>query len=187
MTIGVLALQGDFAEHINILKALKAPAKEIRCLEDLAQSDRLIIPGGESTTIGRLLIKFKLYDEIIKRNKANTLPLFGTCAGAILLSKKITDDDNVKPLGLLDITIKRNAYGTQLQSFSDIVPVKGISTSVQASFIRAPVIQRTGKHVEILAVYNNNPVMVRQNSILAATFHPEVTGQKEIHELFLSI
>ncbi|MDO8480422.1 MAG: pyridoxal 5'-phosphate synthase glutaminase subunit PdxT [Nanoarchaeota archaeon] len=182
--VGVLALQGDFREHFAVLCKLGVDAKEVRTKEDLSRVDGLIMPGGESTTINKLLRRQGL-DEEIKRKARIGFPVFGTCAGAILLSKEIIGDSQ-QPLGLLDISVKRNAYGAQLDSFEEDIDVKGIGL-VKAAFIRAPLITRVGKGAEVLARYQGNPVLVRQGNLLASTFHPEIEGETKIHELFLKM
>jgi 5'-phosphate synthase pdxT subunit len=173
--VGVLSLQGDFAEHISILNQLEVDSLEIRSIDQLSQCDALILPGGESTVMMKLLKETGLTQEIIKRAKEG-MPIFGTCAGAILLSDS--------HLALLDISVSRNAYGSQLQSFSDKISIKDIGT-VDAVFIRAPIITRIGKSVSVLALHKENPVLVHQGNIVAATFHPEIRSEFAVHELFL--
>jgi pyridoxal 5'-phosphate synthase pdxT subunit len=183
MKIGVLAFHGDFAEHLQVLADLGTPAIEVRGLEDLKSVDKLIIPGGESTVMAKFLESSGVGAEI-KRRK---MPVYGTCAGAIVLSKRATGKNSPKTLGLIDIDVERNAYGTQVDSFEAVLTVKGIKTPVDVSFIRAPVITRVGKDVEVLATYQGKPVLVRQGNILAGTFHPEVRGQTKIHEMFVDM
>jgi len=208
MNVGVLAFQGDFAEHIGVLRSLKVQAIEIRTLEDLNEVDRLIIPGGESTVMAQFLESTGIGKEIVRRanqqhlsvgannerkerkdrkeSKDRPLAVFGTCAGAILLAKTVMGKNAPKSLGLIDITIDRNAYGTQLQSFEAALKIMGIPSSVPVAFIRAPRITRVGADVEVLATYKGDPVLVRQGCILVATFHPEVRGEAAIHRLFLT-
>ena len=166
--IGVLALQGDFAEHIAALQGLEVEAKEVRTVSDLADVQGLIIPGGESTALHLLLQSTGLDANI----QASQLPILGTCAGAILLSD----------LGLLDVDIERNAYGPQIHSVRTEIMMN--NQQVPASFIRAPKIIRVAPEVEVLATYKGDPVLVRQGNILAATFHTEVTNSTVLHELF---
>lgn len=184
MNIGVLAVQGNFAEHRAILQKLGVSHTEVRTTGDLLEADHLIIPGGESTVISRFLQQSGLDQEIIQRYQAGTLPLLATCAGAILLAKEVTGKNAPPSLGLLDITIDRNAYGSQVQSFEVELDVTGAGP-VHASFIRAPRITRVGDQVEVLATHKDAPVLVRQDGIVAATFHPELHGEVAIHKLWL--
>ena len=186
MFIGVLALQGDFAEHIAVLHALEAEPKEIRTPEDLVSCSHLIIPGGESTVMGKLLTTSGIREPLIKRANAGDLAIFGTCAGAILLAKDIQGKNAPDGLGLMDITIDRNAYGTQLHSFETEISVEGIG-SVPVAFIRAPKIMRVGKDVETLALHEGAPVLLRQGRFLASACHPEVRGESAVHRVFLSM
>lgn len=199
MIVGVLAFQGDFAEHISVLHSMHIPAIEVRSLTDLSKIGALIIPGGESTVIAKFLEETGVGKEIIKRTQSgstdprldnpNPRPLFvyGTCAGAIVLSKKVTGKNSPKSLGLIDISIDRNAYGTQLDSFETEIRVKGIQGKIPVSFIRAPKITKVGKGVEILAEHSGIPVLVRQGRVLAGTFHPEVRADERMHRLFLKM
>lgn len=184
LKIGVLALQGGFQEHVKILSALKTEAIEVRLPFQLKGLDGLILPGGESTTFSLLMRKFGFLPAL-KEAHAQGLPLFGTCAGAIVLSKKVGQKKGL--LGLLDISIERNAYGRQVESFEASFPVKGLHRPVSASFIRAPIIRSVGKKAEVLATFEKNPVLVRQGNILAATFHAELVGEKKVHALFLGM
>ena len=186
MTIGVLAFQGDFAEHIDVLRTLKVSAIEVRSLEELSRVGALIIPGGESTVIAKFLWETGMGKEIISRVHNNSLCVFGTCAGAILLAKHVTGKNVPKSLGLLDITIDRNAYGTQIESFEASLKIKGLKNPLKAAFIRAPKITRVGKDVEVLASHKGVPVLVRGGAVMAATFHAEVRGETVLHELFLA-
>lgn len=174
-TIGVLALQGDFAEHIDILALIGAEALEVRTVEDLSRCNALILPGGESTVIMKLLSLSGLGEAIVQRVQSG-MPVFGTCAGAILLS-----DSHLK---LMDISVDRNAYGSQMQSFDADVSLKKIG-AVHASFIRAPRITRTGTNVHILAEHENSVVCAEQGNMLVTTFHTEVTNEPALHEYFL--
>ncbi len=185
-TVGILAIQGDFAEHAAILKQLKVASMEVRTCEDLEQVNRLIIPGGESTVISRFLKLSGLDAAIIKRAK-NGMPVFGTCAGAIIVSSKVTGKNSPQPLGLISITIDRNAYGSQVDSFETDVKIIGIPKPVPVSFIRAPKITASGSEVSILASIRAQPVLAVQGKIMASTFHPEVKGATEIHRLFLNL
>lgn len=175
--MGVLALQGNFEEHGLILADLKVRSVEVRSASDLAACDALILPGGESTVMMQLLTESGLDREIICRVQ-DGMPVFGTCAGAILLS-----DTHLK---LMDISVERNAYGRQTESFQTELHLSD-GRSIAASFIRAPKISRVGEHVETLAVHNGCPVLVRSGSIMAATFHTETEGEIALHRLFLDI
>ncbi|MCR4368699.1 MAG: pyridoxal 5'-phosphate synthase glutaminase subunit PdxT [archaeon] len=183
--IGVLALQGDFAEHVFLLKKMGVRALEVRSKKGLAQCRALIIPGGESTTMANLLESTGLGAEIKKMAKKG-MPIYGTCAGAILLAKKVVGEKRFRPLGIIDIEVRRNAYGRQLDSFEAELEVLNAGKMV-AVFIRAPVISRTGKGVEVLASLEKKPVLVKKGNILAGTFHPETEGNTKIHELFISL
>lgn len=186
MIVGVLALQGDFAEHMAVLGSLHCEAKEVRIPEDLAECSHLIIPGGESTVMGKLLLSSGIRPELLKKMEQGTLAIFGTCAGAILLAKEIHGKNSPEGLGLIDMTVDRNAYGTQLHSFHADIAVTGIGT-ISVAFIRAPKITRVGKDVEILASYEGMPILVRQGRFLACACHPEVRGETAIHRYFLSM
>jgi 5'-phosphate synthase pdxT subunit len=179
MIIGILSLQGDFAEHIDSLKKNGFEVMTVKSVSDLNKVDGLVMPGGESTTISKLLIKTGLFDAI--RDFGSKKPVFGTCAGAILLAKKIEDknDEEVKSLELIDIEILRNAYGRQQDSFSAIIKLDGFN--IDASFIRAPRILKVHDDVEILIRYNDDPVLVREGNILVATFHPELKENAQFY------
>ena len=187
MTIGVLAFHGDFAEHMELLHAMKKSAREVRSIDDLREISHLIIPGGESTVMSGFLTSTGIAAVIQKRVKEGSLAVYGTCAGAILLARKITGKNSPRSLGLMDMTVERNAYGTQLQSFGAELSIKGISGKLPVAFIRAPIITKVGKGVEVLASVKGSPVLVRQGRLLAGTFHPEVRRQTAIHKLFLSL
>ena len=185
VNIGILALQGNVREHANILKQLKATPVEIKTEEDLDNIDALIIPGGESTTITKLLFEQQLDKKILALHH-DGMPIFGTCAGAIVLAKQVIPN-TIQTLNLLDITIKRNDYGRQLQSFETTIHAENTigKQPLNAIFIRAPVIKKA--NCTILAQHNNHPVLVQQGNLLACTFHPELAGDKRIHEYFLSL
>lgn len=186
MTVGVLALQGDYAEHMKVLRSLNVETKEIRTPGDLSQCSHLIIPGGESTVMGKLLTSSGIRDPLLKRANAGDLAIFGTCAGAILLAKEILGKNAPEGLGLMDITVDRNAYGTQIHSFDTEIVVEGLGT-IPVAFIRAPKIRRVGKNVEILASHEGTPVLLRQGRFLACTCHSEVRGEPRIHQLLLTL
>ncbi len=181
MYIGVLGLQGNVSEHFNMLQRITKDARVVKKASEIKDIEGLIIPGGESTTILPLLKKYKIDREIKKAN----LPIFGTCAGAIILAKEILNMDQ-DTLNLMDVSVERNAYGSQVDSFeADLkIPVLG-KTPLKGVFIRAPIIKHVGKGVEVLAKHNGSPVLARQGKFLAATFHPELTDDVRVHEYFL--
>jgi 5'-phosphate synthase pdxT subunit len=183
--VGVLALQGDVREHLRIVEELGAEASEVKHPEQLEQIDALIIPGGESTTIGKLATRFGLIDPL--RGAINEgLPVYGTCAGMILLASSVTEGD--QPLiGALDVVVKRNAFGRQNESFEADVEIEGMDDPFHAVFIRAPWIEKIGSEVEVLADIDDHPVMVRQGKLLATSFHPELTGDGRIHRMLLEL
>jgi 5'-phosphate synthase pdxT subunit len=187
MKIGVLASQGAFAEHIAKLRQLEAEAVPVRLPEELEGLDGLVIPGGESTSIGRLMRDYKLTSKIRDRAK-NGLPVFGTCAGMILLAKK-SSDAHLESLGLMDISVRRNAFGRQRESFEAelTIPVLG-EKPFPGVFIRAPLIEQVNSQVEILArLADGTIVAVRQKKLLALAFHPELTDDLRFHQYFLDI
>jgi 5'-phosphate synthase pdxT subunit len=187
MRIGVLASQGAFAEHIAILHQLEVEAVPVRLPQELTGVDGLIIPGGESTSISKLMLGYNLTNEI--RNLAkNGLPIWGTCAGMILLAGKIADLD-VEPLGVMDITVKRNAFGRQRESFEAelSIPVLG-EKPFPGVFIRAPIIEQVNSGTKILARLNDGTkVAARQGKLVASAFHPELTDDLRFHQYFLDI
>jgi len=182
--VGVLALQGAFIEHIQALEKLGTECFEIRQKADLTKGpiDGLILPGGESTVMGKLLRELDLFDEL-KHMIENGLPVFGTCAGLILLAKSISNDED-SYLGTMNIVAKRNAYGRQLGSFKTVSNFDGIG-DVEMTFIRAPFIQSAGEGVEVLAVVDGKIVAARQENMLAIAFHPELTTDLKIHKYFI--
>lgn len=187
MKIGILAFQGDVAEHADVLAQLAVDSVEVRSCNDLNQVSGLIIPGGESTVMAKFLVLSGLNSAIQQRVKGGNLAVFGTCAGAILTAKEATGKRAPESLDLIDMTIERNAYGTQRDSFDAVLQVLGIAHPVACSFIRAPKITRAGDGVDILATYEQQPVLVRQGNVLAATCHPELRGETAIHALFISM
>lgn len=185
VTIGILALQGAFIEHEQMLKTMGVNTIQIRQLSDFTDNiEGLILPGGESTVMGRLLHELSLF-EPIKKAIISGLPVFGTCAGAILLAKEIINDSKLW-FQTMNITVKRNAYGRQLGSFKIASPFKdhGIIPMV---FIRAPRIEKSGSFVEILSVHGGYPTACRENNMLVTTYHPEVTDDQTIHAYFVSM
>lgn len=186
MKVGVLSLQGDVREHLNLLNKIGVDGIKVRSKEELDEVSGLIIPGGESTTIGTLLKRFGLLD-IIKLKIEKGLPVFGTCAGFILLAKEIEPETGQPRLGVLGVKIKRNAFGRQIDSHEIDLDVKGLDKPFHAVFIRAPIVLSVGKDVEILSRIEDGIVFVRQKNILGASFHPELTDDTRIHELFIDI
>ncbi len=187
MRIGVLAMQGAFAEHIAILNQLKVQTLPVRLPAELDDLDGLIIPGGESTSISKLALDYKLMNKIVSLAK-NGLPVFGTCAGMILIASKTTGSDG-SPLGLMDITVRRNAFGRQRDSFETELSIPALGEKpFPGVFIRAPIIDRANNGVEILArLTDGTGVAARQGKILATAFHPELTGDLRFHRYFLDI
>lgn len=184
MKVGVLALQGAFREHQDMLARLNVESTQVRKPEQLEGISALIIPGGESTTIGKLLCDFNLFEPISKLGKEG-LPIFGTCAGLIVLAKDIAGSNQPR-LGLMDITVERNAFGRQVDSFEADLTVPAIGEHpFRAVFIRAPYILSVGSSVEVLASFKDKIVFARQGRLLAAAFHPELTKDKRIHRYFL--
>lgn len=190
MKIGVLALQGAFAEHRKMLEKLGIESFEIRKKSDLSNAvndndiDGLIIPGGESTVIGKLLYDLDLFDDI-KKLILEGLPVFGTCAGLILLAREIENDSRTY-LGAMDIKVRRNAYGRQLGSFFTESEFKGIGV-IPMTFIRAPYISSVGKNVEVLSEVDGNVVAARENNILVTSYHPELNDNLKVHKFFVEM
>jgi 5'-phosphate synthase pdxT subunit len=181
-TVGVLALQGDFEAHRKALERAGARALEVRTADQLAQCDGLIIPGGESTTMLKLIEEEGLFEPLREFGEAR--PIFGTCAGAILLASGVSNPMQAS-LKLLDIDVERNAYGRQLDSRIAHLKPEGVDRDLEAVFIRAPIIKRVGESAKVLARYDGDPVLVEQGKHLVATFHPELTSDPSIHRLFL--
>ena len=187
MRIGVLAVQGAFAEHIATLHGLKVATVPVRLPSELRSLDGLIIPGGESTTISRLMLDYNLASEI--RNLAKSgIPILGTCAGMILLAKEISDAD-AEPLGLMDITVRRNAFGRQRDSFETDLAIPALGEKpFPGVFIRAPIIEHANSNVEILTRLNKATIVAaRQGKLLVSAFHPELTSDLRFHKYFLDI
>lgn len=188
--VGVLALQGDFREHIAMLGELGVDAREVRTPEELDGIDALVVPGGESTTIGRLARLYGLIEPIRAAADAG-MPMFGTCAGMILLAATTVHHDQPQ-IGVLDATVHRNAFGRQVDSFEADLDVVGLDHPVHAVFIRAPWIEKVGADVDVLAEVAGpdgavHPVLVRQGRILAASFHPELTGDTSLHRMLVDM
>lgn len=185
MKIGVLAMQGAYREHLQILKSLGVEAIDVRYEEDIDNIDGLIIPGGESTTMGKLIKTLGLYDKLKSRIE-NGMPVWGTCAGMILLAKNIVNE-SYNHLAVMDINVRRNAYGRQLGSFEAKAPVKGIGDDIDMVFIRAPYIESVGQNVEVLSTVDGNIVAAQEGNMLVTSFHPELTEDLRIHKYFIDI
>ncbi len=185
-SLGVLSVQGDYAKHFDAISRCPDPPTtfEVRTPDDLAQVDRLIIPGGESTTVGLLTRRTGL-DQAIQERAAEGMPIWGTCMGMILMAKEIEGSNQFR-LSIMDITVRRNAFGAQVHSFEDSVAVEGFKEPITAVFIRAPVITRHGEEARALATYEGQIVAVRQGNLLGTSFHPEMTDDTRLHEWFLS-
>ena len=185
LCVGVLALQGAFREHVAAVTRLGATAREVRQLKDIDGIDALIIPGGESTTMGKLLNEWNML-EPLRQRILDGMPVYGSCAGLILLCREIEDSDQPR-LGVLDATVRRNAFGRQVDSFETDLSIPEIGADpIPAVFIRAPVITGMGAGVTVLAEVKGQAVAVRQNNILATSFHPELTPDTRMHSYFLS-
>jgi len=183
MKAGVLALQGDFREHAAMFADAGATPVLVRSPEDLATVDCLAIPGGESTTISKLTIRYGLVDPIRERVSGG-IPVFGTCAGMIVMATEVEGGEAL--LKLIDLTVIRNAYGRQVDSFEADVDVRGVGP-VRAVFIRAPQVARVGAGIEVLAEHDGKPVLVRDGVLLAAAFHPEIAGDARLHRMVLEL
>ncbi len=186
--IGVLSLQGDFEKHINALTRAGADARLVRSPEEIEFVDGLIIPGGESTTVGILLERTGCGEAILKR-ASEGMPIYGTCTGMILLANDIEEGrPGQYKFNLLDITVRRNAYGRQIDSFEAYVDIPSLNiNSFHAIFIRAPQVTRVGDGVSILAEHNGIPVLLQQNNLLVSSFHPELTEDIRLHEYFINL
>jgi pyridoxal 5'-phosphate synthase pdxT subunit len=183
--VGVLALQGDFREHLSRLERLGVEAVPVKTPAGLESVEALIIPGGESTTIGKMAVRFGMVDPVREAISAGK-PVYGTCAGMILLADAVTEGD--QPLiGGLDVLVRRNAFGRQNESFEADLDVDGLDEPFHAVFIRAPWIEKLGDGVEVLASVNGHPVMVSQGNILATSFHPELTDDGRIHQMLVEM
>jgi len=185
MKVGVLALQGAVAEHIRSIEQAGATGVSVKRVEQLDELDGLIIPGGESTTIGKLMRKYDFIDAV-RSFSAQGKPIFGTCAGLIVLAERIEGQDEAH-LELMDMTVARNAFGRQRESFETDLPVQGIDEPIRAVFIRAPLITQVGPEVEVLSTLNGEIVTARQGHLLAASYHPELTDDFRLHEYFLEM
>jgi len=188
--VGVLALQGDTREHLAALREAGAQTSTVRRRDELDAVDALVIPGGESTTISLLLRELDLLEPLRQRLAAG-MPAYGSCAGMILLAGKILDAGEpgreASALGAIDMTVRRNAFGRQVDSFEGDIDFTGLDGPVHAVFIRAPWVERVGPQVQVLARTGEHIVAVRQGAVLATAFHPEVTGDRRVHKLFVDI
>lgn len=191
MTVGVLALQGAFGLHVDLLESLGVRAVEVRRADQLDSIDRLVLPGGESTTMSMLAERFDLLEPLRDFGRSGR-PVFGTCAGAILLSSEILDGrDDQHCLGAVDISVRRNGFGRQVDSFEIDVDIDALAAAglgdapFHAVCIRAPVIERVGDGVEVMARIDGSPALVRDGAIMVAIFHPELAGDRRLHELFV--
>ena len=178
MKVGVLALQGDFREHARVAAAAGATLVEVRTVRELADVDLLVIPGGESTTMGKLARAGGLVEPVRERI-AGGMPVFGTCAGLIVLADRVEGGDPL--FGVLDVTVRRNAYGRQVDSFEADVQVRGIDHAVRGVFIRAPRVEAMGPAVHVLAEHEGHAVVLEQGNVVVASFHPELVGETALH------
>jgi pyridoxal 5'-phosphate synthase pdxT subunit len=187
LTIGVLAVQGAFRAHLQALAELGVVGREVRMPAHLDGIDALVMPGGESTTMSRLLTSSGLFDQI-KARASEGMAVFGTCAGMILLATEVLDGrPDQRSFGVIDLTVRRNGYGRQLDSFETELEVSGLDHPFHGVFIRAPRVEIAGDAVEVLATHDGDPVLVRQGRIMAAAFHPELTADTRLHERFVAL
>lgn len=186
MRVGVFALQGDVREHLQLLTSLGVESIEVRNAEQLASCDGLIIPGGESTTISKLIDIFGLRDDLLAYI-AHGNPVYGTCAGMIMLATEVLDEaSGQQSLKAMDISVRRNAFGSQLDSFEASVEFAG--SPVEVAFIRAPIVERVGENAQVLSKLSTGAIVaVREGNLLATSFHPELTGDSAVHEYFLGM
>lgn len=187
MKIGVMAIQGDFREHKQMLESLGVEALEVRLPKDLENLKGLIVPGGESTTIGMLAREYGLERAVRERVEEGSLAVWGTCAGAIWLAKEIPEYPDQPRLGVLNIAVQRNAYGRQVESFEEDLQILGLDQPFHAFFIRAPRILHVGEGVKTLARYKEEVVFVQSGKLWASTFHPELSQDTRVHELFVAL
>jgi len=186
MKIGVLALQGDFEEHLRALEKCGVGRTAVRLPQELDEVAGLILPGGESTTIGKLMDRYGLSEKIRQRH-AQGMPIYGTCAGLILLAKDIVASQQTR-LGLMNVTVERNAYGRQVDSFeADVVAPRLGDVPLRAVFIRAPLVRQVASSVEVLASHDNVPILIQEGNLLASSFHPELTDDLRVHRYFLEM
>ncbi len=187
LRVGVLALQGAFGAHQQRLTELGIATIQVRTPDELSEVDALVMPGGESTTMSRLLTTSGLFDEV-KARISDGMAVLGTCAGLILLATDVLDGrPDQRSFGALDLTVRRNGYGRQVDSFETDLEVEGLDRPFHAVFIRAPLVEAVGPGVEVLARHEGKPVLVRQGAVLAASFHPELTADVRLHQMFLQL
>jgi 5'-phosphate synthase pdxT subunit len=187
--IGVAAVQGDFEKHLYALHRLGIQGlqtKEVRTPEDVAEVDKLILPGGESTTVGLLMQRYGL-GEAIQKRAGEGMPIWGTCMGMILMAHDIEGRPNQWTLDLLDITVRRNAFGAQVHSFETELPMAGLDKPVTGVFIRAPIVSRVGEGIEVLSELDGQVVAVRKGNLIGTSFHPELTEDTRVHEWFANL
>ena len=182
-TVGVLALQGDFREHLSVLAGLGCDTRPVRTVGELDEVEGVIIPGGESTTIGKLVVRFGLLEPLRTRIESG-MPAYGTCAGMIFMAAAVTEGHQPL-LGSLDVVVERNAFGRQNDSFEADVDIAGFDLPFPGVFIRSPWVTKAGAGVDVLATIDGHPVMVRQGRVLASSFHPELTDDDRIHRMFI--
>lgn len=184
--VGVLALQGDFAEHIEMLRKFDVDVYKIKKKSQLEKLDGLIIPGGESTTIKKLIDRYD-FENTIKEKINQGMSLWGTCAGLICIANKLTENDPI-PMGIIDVEVSRNWFGRQVDSFETNINFKGIEETIKAVFIRAPIVTKVRNNVEILSKLKDGTIVaVKQNKILGTSFHPEISGSSKVHEFFINL
>ncbi len=188
MKVGVLAFQGDVEEHLEILKTLGVQTIAVKRPYELEIVDGLILPGGESTTVG-LLLKETGLDQAIRKRAKEGMPVWGTCMGIILMAKKLLDNPIEQPiLGLMDITVRRNAFGRQRESFEEEISIPALKCEAFPSvFIRAPIVEAVGPEVETMALYQGKAVLVQEKNLMGSTFHPEIAKDSRIHQHFLNL
>ena len=185
MEVGVLCLQGGYQKHIQILSEIGVKAKKVRYEDDLENIDGLILPGGESSTLSKLIEKQNLYGKILKYLKEK--PVYGTCAGLILMSNNIANNSSVKTFNALDLTVSKNGWGRQVDSFIEDIKIDMFNEKFKAVFIRAPKIVKSSSSLEVLSSFMDTPIMVKSEKLLATTFHPELTQDTRIHEYFIDM
>lgn len=182
----MVAIQGDFGRHIEAVRQAGGEAKEIRVPEDLEGVDRVIIPGGESTTVGMLMRRFGLADAL-QAAAAEGMPIWGTCMGMIMMAREVENRPDQFTLNLLDVAVARNAFGAQVHSFEDAVPMEGLDEPVLGVFIRAPIVSRMGGDVQAIGHYEGKIVAVRSGNRIGTSFHPELTDDTRLHRWFLDL
>tara|TARA_B110000438_G_scaffold180173_1_gene172190 strand:+ start:10684 stop:11265 length:582 start_codon:yes stop_codon:yes gene_type:complete len=186
LQVGVLALQGDFAEHIEMLSNFNVDVHKIKNKSQLEKLDGLIIPGGESTTIKKLIDRYD-FENAIKEKINQGMSLWGTCAGLICIANKLTEKDPM-PMGIIDVEVSRNWFGRQVDSFETNIEFKGIEENIKAVFIRAPIVTKVKNNVEILSKLTDGTIVaVKQDKILGTSFHPEISGSSKVHEFFINL